>query len=143
VQVLGDADWSAPEVLRLVEPRFIDGTVISTFLYRESTALRWPQFVEMYERRYRKGLRGNMVPALAYDATRLILEALPWGYPRRSAVAREFREIRSYPGATGIFSVEHGAISRRPFLLQFKERQLVPAYDELRERVSSDRESNR
>ena len=90
----------------------------------------------MYERTYRKGLRESMVPALAYDATQLILEALPWGFPRRSAVARSFRDIRSLPGATGIFSVENGAITRRPFLLQFKDGELVPAYDELRVRAS-------
>ena len=132
IQVLGDAEWSAPEVLRLVEPRFIDGTVISTFLYRSSQSVRWAEFVEMYERKYRKGLRGNMVPALAYDATHLVLTSLPWGFPRRSAIARSFRDIRSLPGATGVFSVENGAITRRPFLLQFKDRTLVPAYDELR-----------
>jgi hypothetical protein len=73
-----------------------------------------------------------MVPALSYDATQLILESLPWGFPRRSAIARSFRNIRSMPGATGVFSVEDGAITRRPFLLQFKDSELVPAYDELR-----------
>ncbi len=113
VQVLGDAEWSGPEVLRLVEPRFINGTVISTFLHRSSTSVRWQEFVEMYEREYRKGLQGNLVPALAYDATRLILSAVPWGFPRRSAIARSFRDIRGMPGATGIF-------------------ELVPAYEELR-----------
>lgn len=132
VQVLGDAEWSAPEVLRLVEPRFIDGTVISTFLDRSSTSVRWQDFVELYERTYRKGLQGNLVPALAYDATQLVLAALPWGFPRRSAIARSFREIRGMPGATGIFTVEHEAVTRRPFLLQFKDRQLVPAFDGLR-----------
>jgi branched-chain amino acid transport system substrate-binding protein len=132
VQVLGDAEWSGPEVLRLVEPRFINGTVISTFLHRSSTSVRWQEFVEMYEREYRKGLQGNLVPALAYDATRLILSAVPWGFPRRSAIARSFRDIRGMPGATGIFSVESGAITRRPFILQFKDRELVPAYEELR-----------
>lgn len=131
VQVLGDAEWSEPEVLRLVEPRFINGTVISTFLHRSSTSVRWQEFVEMYEREYRKGLQGNLVPALAYDATRLILSAVPWGFPRRSAIARSFRDIRGMPGATGIFSVESGAITRRPFILQFKDRELVPAYEEL------------
>jgi branched-chain amino acid transport system substrate-binding protein len=132
VQVLGDSDWSEPQVLRLVEPRFVNGTVISTFLDRSSPSVRWPEFVELYERTYRKGLRESMVPALAYDATQLVLEALPWGFPRRSAIARSFRDIRSLPGATGVFSVEDGAITRRPFLLQFKDGELVPAFDELR-----------
>ena len=88
----------------------------------------------MYEREYQKGLRGNteLVPALAYDATRRILAAVPWGFPRRSAIARAFRDIRGMPGATGIFSVESGAITRRPFILQFKDRELVPAYEERR-----------
>ncbi len=144
VQVLGDAEWSAPEVLRLVEPRFINGTVISTFLYRSSPSVRWPEFVEAYERKYRKGLQDSLVPALAYDATHLILNALPWGFPRRSAIARSFRETRSLPGATGVFSVEDGAVIRRPFLLQVKDRQLVPAFDELQsERVSRDGDSPR
>lgn len=128
VQVLGDAEWSDPRVLRLVEPRFIDGTVIATFMDRSSPSVRWPEFVAMYERTYRKGLEENLVPALAYDATRMILASLPWGYPRRSAIARSFNRIRSLPGATGILSVEHGAITRRPFLLQFSERNLVPAF---------------
>ncbi len=141
VQVLGDADWSEPEVLRLVEPRFIDGTIISTFLDRSSPSVRWPEFVEMYERKYRKGLRGSMVPALAYDATQLVLTSLPWGFPRRSAIARSFRNIRSLPGATGVFSIENGVITRRPFLLQFKDRALVPAYDELRRGRASLEES--
>ncbi len=143
VQVLGDADWSAPEVLRLVEPRFINGTVISTFLYRSSPSVRWPEFVELYERRYRKGLQDNLVPALAYDATNLILAALPWGYPRRSAVARSFRETRGMPGATGVFTVENRAITRRPFVLQFKDRQLVPAFDELTRALPEDADLDR
>ena len=131
VQVLGDAEWSAPEVLRLVEPRFINGTVVSTFLDRSSPTVRWPEFVEMYERTYRKGLKDNLVPALAYDATNLILSAMPWGFPRRSAVARAFRETWGMPGATGIFYVEGGAIQRRPFILHIRDRELVPAFEEL------------
>lgn len=143
IQVLGDAEWSDPKVLRLVEPRFINGTIISTFLDRSSPSVRWPEFVEMYERKYRKGLGDSLVPALAYDATHLILEALPWGYPRRSAIARAFNDIRSVPGATGVFSVENGAVTRRPFLLGVKDRELVPAFEELRSgRMTYDRESN-
>lgn len=131
VQVLGDAEWSDPSVLRQVEPRFIDGTVISTFLDRSSSSVRWEHFVARYERTYRKGLEGNLVPALSYDAARMVLASLPWGYPRRSAIARAFNRIRSLPGATGVLSVEHGAITRRPFLLQFHRRQLVPAFEGL------------
>jgi branched-chain amino acid transport system substrate-binding protein len=130
IQVLGDAEWGAPEVQRLVESRFINGTVIATFLYRGSPSVRWTRFVEQYERTYRKGLQdNNLVPALAYDATQLVLEAIPWGFPRRGAVARAFREIISMPGATGVFTVEYGAVTRRPFLLRFKDRELLPAYE--------------
>lgn len=132
VQVLGDSEWSAPEVLRLVEPRFINGTVISTFLYRSSPSVRWPEFVEAYERAYRKGLQNSLVPALAYDATHLILSALPWGFPRRSAIARTFRDTRSLPGATGVFTVQGGAVTRRPFVLHVKDRELLPAFEQLR-----------
>jgi branched-chain amino acid transport system substrate-binding protein len=141
VQVLGDAEWSDPMVLRRVEPRFINGTIISTFLHRTSPSIRWQEFVEAYERKYRKGLGDSLVPALAYDATLLILHSLPWGFPRRSAIARSFNSIRSVPGATGVFSVENGAITRRPFLLGVKDRELVPAFEELRSgRNTYDRE---
>lgn len=141
VQVLGDAEWSDPQVARLVEPRFINGTVISTFLDRSSPAVRWTEFQELYERTYRKGLQDNLVPALAYDATRLVLHALPWGFPRRSAVSRSFSRIRGFPGATGVFTVEPGAVTRAPFLLQFKDRELVPAIDRSAQRgVSADPE---
>jgi len=144
VQVLGDAEWSDPRVLRLVEPRFIDGTVIATFLDRASASVRWSQFVAQYERTYRKGLEDNLVPALAYDATRMVLASLPWGYPRRSAIAHSFNRIRGLPGATGVLSVEHGAITRRPFLLEFKERSLVAAFEGLdADRLTGDRGNRR
>ncbi|UCF21327.1 MAG: ABC transporter substrate-binding protein [Gemmatimonadota bacterium] len=144
VQVLGNAEWSAPKVQRLVEERFINGTVVSTFLDRQSPAVRWSEFVEMYERKYRKGLEDNLVPALAYDATRLVLAALPWGFPRRSAIARSVAQTRGYPGATGVFTVENGVVTRRSFLLQFKDGLLVPALDDVRaDRLQSDRGSPR
>ncbi|NIU60790.1 MAG: hypothetical protein GWN66_03310, partial [Pseudomonas stutzeri] len=45
---------------------------------------------------------------------------------------------------TGIFTVESGAITRRPFILLFKDRELVPAYEELQaERASDEREPGR
>lgn len=126
VQILGDEDWSTPQVLRLVEPRFINGAVLSTFLHRSSPAVRWPEFVELYERTYRKGLQDNLVPALAFDAARLVLTALPWGAPRRSAIARSLRETQDLPGATGILSVREGSVLRRPFILEIRDRELLP-----------------
>lgn len=144
VQVLGDAEWSDPQVARLVEPRFINGTIISTFLDRSSPSVRWTEFQEMYERTYRKGLQDNLVPALAYDAARLVLHALPWGFPRRSAVSRSFSRIRGFPGATGVFTVDAGAVTRTPFLLRFQDRELVPAIDPAGGRgVSPDAEGRR
>lgn len=127
VQVLGDDEWSAPEVLRQVEPRFVNGTIVSTFLHRSSPSVRWPEFVERYERRYRKGLGESLVPALAYDAAQLVLNSLPWGAPRRSAVARSIRETRNLPGATGVLSVEDGRVVRRTFVLEIRDRELLPA----------------
>ena len=131
IQVLGNSEWSSPEVLRLIEPRFIDGTVVGTFLDRSSPTVRWPEFVERYERTYRKGLQESLVPALSYDATQLILAALPWGFPRRSAIARSFRQTRGAPGATGVFYVQDGTLQRRPFILHIKNRALLPAFDAL------------
>lgn len=144
VQVLGDAEWSSPEVLRLVEPRFIDGTVLATFLDRASPSVRWPEFVEGYERRYRKGLQdSNLVPALAYDAAQLVLNALPWGAPRRSAIARSFRESRDVPGATGILSVQDGRVTRRPFVLEIRDGRLIPAASGVRASMRGTESGNR
>ncbi len=76
VIVLGSGAWAEPAALRRLERFATDHRVIGLATDRVSPGTPWRQFVADYERRYRKTLRDNIMPALAHDATLLVLSAL-------------------------------------------------------------------
>jgi branched-chain amino acid transport system substrate-binding protein len=125
VQVLGGEAWTREEVRRLVDPRYLEGVVAATPLLQTSSEVGWREFVSLYEQRYRRTL-DNPFPALGYDATRLVLEALQGGGAERAEVARRIAETRGLRGSTGILSVQAGRLVRRPFLVRIQGRELVP-----------------
>lgn len=125
VQVLGSEAWTREEVRRLVDPRYLEGVVAATPLLQTSSEVGWREFVVLYEQRYRRTL-DNPFPALGYDATRLVLEALRSGGAERAEVARRIAETRGLRGSTGILSVQAGRLVRRPFLVRIQGRELVP-----------------
>jgi hypothetical protein len=72
----------------------------------------WERFVERYENQFRRTLR-SPVPALGYDAARLLLHASrEGGGTRPEGTARALEAIRDFPGATGVLSVENGRLQR-------------------------------
>ncbi len=65
-------------------------------------------------------------PALGYDATLLLLEALRPGRLRPEDVRLSFRSLDEVEGATGVFSVVDGRVVRRTEVVRFEGGQLVP-----------------
>ncbi|MCG8470141.1 MAG: ABC transporter substrate-binding protein [Gemmatimonadetes bacterium] len=74
--ILGSETWADPVVLRRLEPFAADFRVVGLWLDRISGGTRWERFVSDYERTYRKSLRDNVLPGLAYDAAALVIAAL-------------------------------------------------------------------
>lgn len=127
VQVFGDASWTSPEVLRLVDRRALERVVASSPLDpAEADRGVTADFVERYETAYRRTLN-NPLPALGYDAATLVLASLPNRGVTPRAVARRFSFIEGIRGATGVFSVYGNDIVRAPYMVVIRGGRLLPA----------------
>lgn len=127
VQVFGDASWTSPEVLRLVDPRALERVIAASPLDpAEGEHGVSSDFVQRYEAAYRRTL-SNPLPALGYDAARMVLASLPNRDVTPRAVARRFAFIEGLRGATGVFSVYGNDIVRSPYLVVIRGGRLVPA----------------
>ncbi len=122
----GDA-WSDPEVLRRLDPAFADYRVIATFLDRSASDTEWTRFVAAYESEYQRTLPGNLLPALGYDAARLVLSGMHGeALGRPGAISRAVAASGGLDGATGrIRFSEAGLPTREVNVRMIVARQLV------------------
>ena len=109
VIVLGSEAWADPAALRRLERFATDHRVIGLATDRISPGTPWRRFVADYERRYRKTLRDNIMPALAHDATLLVLSALDGAQlPIPAALAAYLESGPEVEGVTGRLRPEAG-----------------------------------
>lgn len=102
VIVMGSGAWAEPAALRRLERFATDHRVIGLATDRVSPGTPWRRFVADYERRYRKTLRDNIMPALAHDATLLALSALDGArLPIPAALAAYLESEPEVEGVTG------------------------------------------
>ncbi len=125
VQVFGGEAWASDEVLRLVERQYLDGVIAATPLYKLSPESGWQAFTQRYESTYRRTLNSEL-PALGYDAVRLLIQALGRDRPAPGDVAQRVSAISDLRGATGILSVQDGVLVRRPYLVRIEGGELIP-----------------
>lgn len=125
IRVLGTAAWASPEVLRRVDPRHTEGVVAVAPLMQAAATETRARFVSEYESLFRKSLR-TPIPALGYDAARLLLEAYEGGARTPEEVRQRLESIRDFPGATGVLSVRDGRIVREYRLVRLEEGVPVP-----------------
>jgi ABC-type branched-subunit amino acid transport system substrate-binding protein len=124
VQVLGDDAWASVAVRRLVPNRDLEGVVTASHLPAgRADALADPDFVAIFEQAYRRSLT-NQLPALGYDAARVVIEALPNRLLTPAAVSRSFELLTGIHGATGTLSVRGGRLVRTPHLAVIRGGQL-------------------
>lgn len=102
VIVMGSEAWAEPAALRRLERFATDYRVVGLTMDRVSAGTPWRRFVADYERTYRKTLRDNIMPALAYDATSLVLSALDGArLPIPAALAAYLESEPEIEGVTG------------------------------------------
>ncbi len=126
--VAGSALWGAPEALRRLEGTIGNAWIVGAYVDRAAEASPWATFRDQYEREYRKSLRDNMLPALGYDAMRLILSALARsGTADPARVARAAAELE-VAGATGLFRLDPGTstVVRRTLIRALRDGTLRP-----------------
>jgi ABC-type branched-subunit amino acid transport system substrate-binding protein len=131
--VAGGPEWSDPATLRRLEPSFSQFRVVAAFADRSDPESGWSRFKATYEKKYRKSLFGNMLPALGHDAMLLVLRALRDVRPARPrAVARRIGVLEGVEGATGTLTPDPGTgtVHRRVLVRALEERSLAPVSGE-------------
>lgn len=125
VQVLGSEAWVSEGVRAQVEPRCLEGVISAVPLVPFSSEVGWQDFVRLYEATHRRSLE-NALPALGYDAAKLILSTLASGEGDAAQVAELIGTVDGLRGATGVLGVRGGIVVRRPFLVKVEGGKVVP-----------------
>ena len=112
VRVLGTRGWQSPELLRL------GGTAIEGAIFTEpfdagSSSPTVTDFTRRHHMSY--GQTPDVMAAQAYDATRVLLAALPPGSGSRQELEERLRHVRGYPGASGTITIQDdGSVQKTP-----------------------------
>lgn len=111
--LLGGDGWDAPELWQLGGDA-LNGSYISTHYSVDDPSPAIQAFVETYKQRY-----GNLLPdahaALAYDATRLLFDAMARGGLSDSTKLREaLAQTKNFAGVTGIINMDASRNAVKP-----------------------------
>jgi len=127
VRVLGTSEWASEDVLAVVDPRHTNGVVTASALRSGIPPAAATEFQIQYEAIFRKTLRSD-VPALGFDAARLILRALESGARTPEEMVRALEAIQDFPGASGFLSFRDGLLVRDYDLVRLENRTLLPVF---------------
>ncbi len=119
------ASWSTEGVLQGVPVRHTDGVRTVTSHAGDGFGPEWRGFVEAYEAHFQRTLR-SPVPALGWDAARIVLEAAALEGSTPEGVARGLTRIQGLAGATGTFSWRDGRLGRSYVPVVIENRTLRP-----------------
>ena len=126
IEVMGTSGWTDPQVLTSIETRYTDGVVATAPAGSGLDSRGQRRFQAAYEAYFQRSLV-SATPAIGYDASLLLLEALRPRLLSPIEVRMAFQELRDIEGATGIFSVIDGRIVRRTEVVEINDRSLRPA----------------
>ena len=125
IDILGTGGWTDPTTLGIVEDLHTTGVVATARLGTGVLSPGYVRFQRAYEEHFQRSLVSS-VPALGYDATLLLLEALRAGRTTPAAVQASFEGLREINGATGIFSAIGDRLMRRTHVVRIERGSLVP-----------------
>jgi len=111
--LLGGDGWDAPELWQLGGDS-LNGSFISTHYSVDDPSPAIQAFVDTYKHRY-----GNLLPdahaALAYDAARILFDAMARGGVTDTAKLREaLAQTKNFPGVTGIINIDANRNAVKP-----------------------------
>jgi ABC-type branched-subunit amino acid transport system substrate-binding protein/predicted negative regulator of RcsB-dependent stress response len=123
VSFLGSNAWNSPDLLRLAG-RALEGAVYTDGFFPDSPNSEVREFVDLYRQRYQAD--PSLFSAQAYDATRIVLEAVKKGATSGKAVRDLLEKVQDLPTLTGAASFgPQGTLDRRIALIQVKQGKLV------------------
>jgi len=125
--IAGGETWSDPMVLRRLDPAFSDYRVVAMFLDRSAPETAWTSYVAAFENEFRRPVPDNLLPALGYDATRVLLTGITRdALGRPGAVSRAILDAGHLDGATGrIRWTRDGRPAREVDVRMLLDRRLV------------------
>ncbi len=125
VPLFGTDAWNSPDLLRLADPS-LEGSVFVDGFYVDSLDRDVQDFVDRYRQRFRTS--PSLFAAQAYDATRLVLEAVRRGATSAREVETQLRNARDLPTLGGPAGFDTGGVlNRQLVVLQVKQGKIVPA----------------
>lgn len=127
IQVLGTDGWTSETLLQDVDPRHTNGVVATTTLPGGLPSPAARRFREQYEEIHRQTLRSE-VPALGYDAARIILEGIRAGASTGDDLLNFIAALDGFEGATGRLSVADGRLVRSHYLVRLENRTMIPVF---------------
>lgn len=123
VPLLGTNTWNSPILTKLAD-RSIDGSTFVDAFFLDSPDQNVREFVDRYRRKYQTD--PSPFAAQAYDATRIIIEAIRKGATTGRAVRDQLMEMQEFPTLTGPASFgAGGALNRRLYVIHVKNGRLV------------------
>jgi len=125
IELVGTSGWTDPGVLELLQPRYTDGVVATAPVGFTEGRPGFQRFRETYEEHFQRTLTST-IPAMGYDATLLLLEALRPGRISPRDVRESMAGLEPVEGATGTFSVVDDRVVRETRVVRIQNRALVP-----------------
>lgn len=125
IEVLGTSGWTDSQTLAALDTRLTTGVVATARRGTGPTAEGWLRFREAYEEYFQRTLV-SPAPAVGYDATLILLEALRQGRVEPGQLRSELDRLDEIQGATGIFSVRDGRIVRETEVVRIQDGVAVP-----------------
>jgi ABC-type branched-subunit amino acid transport system substrate-binding protein len=123
VPLLGTNTWNSPNLTKLAD-RSIDGSTFVDAFFLDSPDQNIREFVDRYRRKYQTD--PSPFAAQAYDATRIVIEAIRKGATTGRAVRDQLMEMQEFPTLTGPASfAASGALNRRLYVIHVKNGRLV------------------
>jgi ABC-type branched-subunit amino acid transport system substrate-binding protein/predicted negative regulator of RcsB-dependent stress response len=123
VPLLGSNGWNSPDLFRFAD-KSIEGGVFVDGFFLDTPDPIVQDFVARYRKRYQT--TPSLFSALAYDATRLVLEAIRRGATDGKAVRDDLVAFTDLPtlGGPAAFGPS-GTLDRRTYLIQVKQGKFV------------------
>ncbi|WP_447977593.1 penicillin-binding protein activator [Candidatus Nitrospira bockiana] len=123
VPLLGGNTWNSPMLTKLAD-RSVDGGTFVDGFFIDSPDLAVREFVDRYRKKYQTD--PSPFAAQAYDAARIVVEAIRKGATSGRAVYEQLVHSRDFPTLTGPAGFgPGGALERRLYVIHIKNGRLV------------------
>jgi branched-chain amino acid transport system substrate-binding protein len=123
VPLLGSNTWNTPDLTRVAD-RTLDGSVFVDGFFLDSPDPAVREFVDRYRKRHQSD--PTLFAAQAFDATRVVLEAIRRGAANGRAVRDQLAKIPDLPALTGPSAFgPGGALNKRLFVIYVKNGKLM------------------